>query len=102
MKDSIFWRVIGIGTVLGLLWIGYGLGKNSQIPPPSFSSVAYGEDVDGEQSLKQAVASINKQAAIFSPSVLMRPVCTSRISPSTLFCPLPPSPLFQVQELDLP
>ena len=45
MKDSIFWRVIGMGTVLGLLWIGYGLGKNSQIPSPSFSSVAYGEDV---------------------------------------------------------
>ena len=56
MKDSIFWRVIGVGTVVGLLWIGYGLGKNSQIPPPSFSSVAYGEDAKPGDEAKPALA----------------------------------------------
>ena len=50
MKDSIFWRIIGIGTVLGLLWIGYSLGKNSQIPSPSFSSAVYADDVKPTKS----------------------------------------------------
>lgn len=45
MKDSMFWRVVGIGAVLGLLWIGYGLSKNSTIPPTSFSTAAYADDV---------------------------------------------------------
>lgn len=44
MKDSKFWRVIGIGTVFGLLWIGYGLGKNSPISSLSFPSAAYAGD----------------------------------------------------------
>ena len=49
MKDSIFWRIIGVGTVFGLLWIGYELGKSSQISPPSFSSAAYADDVKPEK-----------------------------------------------------
>ena len=49
MKDSIFWRVIGVGVVVGLFMIGFGLCKNSQ-PSPSFSSVAYAEDVTPEKA----------------------------------------------------
>jgi hypothetical protein len=49
MKDSIFWRVIGVGVVVGLFMIGFGLCKNSQIPSPSFSSVAYAEDATPEK-----------------------------------------------------
>ena len=50
MKDSIFWRVIGVGVVVGLFMIGYGLCKNGQIASSSFSSVAYADDATPEQS----------------------------------------------------
>ena len=49
MKDSIFWRVIGIGVVVGLFMIGFGLCKNS-IPSPSFSAVAYAEDATPQKT----------------------------------------------------
>ena len=44
MKTSLFWRVVGAGAVLGLIAIGYGLGKNSQLPSTSFSSTAYADE----------------------------------------------------------
>ena len=44
MKESLFWRVMGAGAIVGLIAIGYGLGKNSQIPSPSFSSAAYADE----------------------------------------------------------
>ena len=49
MKDSIFWRVIGISVVVGLFMIGFGLCKNSE-PSPSFSAVAYADDATPEKS----------------------------------------------------
>lgn len=49
MKDSIFWGVIGVGVVVGLFTIGYGLCKNSQ-PSPSFSSVAYADDATPQKT----------------------------------------------------
>jgi hypothetical protein len=44
MRNSISWRVIGIGSILGLLWIGGGLVQNSPLSPHSFSSAAYADD----------------------------------------------------------
>ena len=54
MKDSIFWRVIGVGVVVGLFMIGYGLCKNS-IPSPSFSSVAYADDATPEKPASKEI-----------------------------------------------
>ncbi|MGA2063256.1 MAG: hypothetical protein ABSG67_22525 [Thermoguttaceae bacterium] len=53
MKDSIFWRVIGVGLVVGLFMIGYGLCKNSQ-PSPSLSSVAYADEPTPEKPVSKA------------------------------------------------
>jgi hypothetical protein len=53
MKDSIFWRVIGVGIVAGLFMIGYGLCKNSQVSATSFSSAAYAEDAKPEKEVSK-------------------------------------------------
>ena len=52
MKDCIFWRVIGVGVVVGLLMIGYGLCKYS-LPSPSFSSVAYADDATPQKAVPE-------------------------------------------------
>lgn len=44
MKDSWFWRVLGVAAIAGLLWIGYGLGKNGSLSSPSLTSAAYADD----------------------------------------------------------
>jgi len=53
MKDSIFWRVIGVGIVLGLFMIGYGLCKNNQVSAPSFSSAVYADDATPEKAVSK-------------------------------------------------
>jgi hypothetical protein len=40
MRKSFSWRVIGIGTVAGLIWIGFELGDNSRFSPTSSSVLA--------------------------------------------------------------
>lgn len=52
MKDSFFWRVIGVGIVVGLFTIGYGLCKNSQVSP-SFSSDAYADDAKPAKAVSE-------------------------------------------------
>lgn len=44
MKNRIFWRVIGVGVVIGLISIGNGLRKINQLPSPSFSSEVYADE----------------------------------------------------------
>jgi hypothetical protein len=44
MKDCVFWRVVSVGGVLALFAIGFGLGKNGQVPSPSVASAAYAAD----------------------------------------------------------
>lgn len=58
MKDTFFWRVIGVGVVAGLFMIGYGLCKNSQISAPSFSSIAYADDITPENPISEKPATV--------------------------------------------
>jgi hypothetical protein len=49
MKKSIFWRMIGMGMLLGLVCIGYELSANHRVSPPSFSSAAYADETTPEK-----------------------------------------------------
>lgn len=69
MKDSFFWRVIGVGLVVGLFMIGYGLCKNSQISAPSFSSAAYAEDAKPEKEVSEKSVAV-KPILIFKDLTL--------------------------------
>ena len=49
MKDRIFWKAIAVAIVLGLFAVAYELGRNSQVPSPSFVTAAYGAEAAGEK-----------------------------------------------------
>jgi hypothetical protein len=74
MKDSFFWRLIGVGLLAALFMIGYGLCKISHASSPSFSSAAYAQEVTPEIAVtaKPSLSFTSLTFKGFSKSVTIR------------------------------